>query len=367
MPAAAGSSHFPAVTVSPEAEQTALRLAQQIEKSGAISVAEYMRVANTAYYGGADPLGIEGDFVTAPEISQMFGEMVGIWLSDIWLRHHSPTNCHYVELGPGRGTLAADALRTMKRFGLEPPVHFFESSSVLRQKQQDAVPEAIFQDDLDRLPDDGPLLIVANEFFDALPVQQMIATHAGWRERVVVRDRGARFAAMPGTRATDDYVPESLRFSAVGSIFETCPDASLIMHKLSSRLAKQGGAMLIIDYGYSQPGLGSTLQAVQNHQYADPFSSPGLRDLTAHVNFLELSVRAQSNGLTVAGPTTQGVWLSSLGIDQRAQALADAHPDRATEISDARNRLVRRESMGALFKVMAIFAHGWPPPEGFVL
>ena len=366
MPAGSALNPLPAVTVSPDNEQTALRLAQQIEASGPISVAEYMRVANTAYYGRADPLGAEGDFITAPEISQMFGEMVGIWLSDIWLRQNTAT-CHYVEFGPGRGTLAADALRTMKRFGWEPSVHFVENSSAMRAKQLQAVPNATFHDNLDGLPTDAPLFIVANEFFDALPVRQMISTHAGWRERVVVRDRGSRFAAMPGARATDDMIPEHFRVAAVGSIYETCPDASAIMHQLSGRLAKQGGVMLVIDYGYTQPALGSTLQAVQNHQFADPFSDPGQIDLTTHVDFLELAKRARNCGLMVAGPSEQGSWLCGLGIDQRASSLAQANPDRAGDINSARNRLVQRDAMGSLFKVLATFADGWPQPEGFSL
>lgn len=351
--------------MSPETNDTSLRVGQQIETSGPISIAQYMQIANTAYYGRADPIGAAGDFITAPEISQMFGEMVGIWLSDMWLRNGGPSHCQYVELGPGRGTLAADVLRTMKRFGWEPAVHFVENSPVLRAKQLATVPGASFHDSVETLPSDTPLIIVANEFFDALPVRQMIATHAGWRERVIVRDRGSRFAAMPGARATDDLIPENFRVSAVGSIYETCPDASAIMHALSRQLAQQGGVMLTIDYGYTEPGLGSTLQAVRNHQYADPFADPGECDLTAHVNFFDLAQRAQNCGLSVAGPTEQGSWLSRLGIDERAKSLTQTNPDRKTDIKVARDRLVQRESMGTLFKVMATYAKDWPQPEGF--
>lgn len=324
-----------------------------------------MRVANTAYYGRSDPLGAAGDFITAPEITQMFGEMVGIWLSDIWLRHGNASGCYYIELGPGRGTLAADALRTMKRLGWEPSAHFLENSPALRKKQLQAVPHATLHDNLESLPSDGPLFIVANEFFDALPIRQLILTHTSWQERVVVRDRGSRFAAMPGAPIADSIIPDHFRVAAVGSIYETCPDASAIMDALSRRLAQQGGAMLTIDYGYTQPGLGSTLQAVQDHQYADPFADPGDCDLTAHVNFHDLAQRAEARGLAVAGPTGQGAWLSGLGIDQRAQSLMKAHPDRAADINAARNRLVQRESMGALFKVMATYAKDCPLPEGF--
>lgn len=351
--------------MSPDQGQITLRLAEQIDTSGPMDVAEYMRAANTAYYGGADPLGAAGDFITAPEISQMFGEMVGIWLSDIWLRHNSPSPCYYVELGPGRGTLAADALRTLKRFDCSPASHFVETSAVMRQKQQAAVPDAAFHDRIDTIPCDAPLLIVANEFFDALPVRQLIATHAGWRERVVVRDYGTRFAATPGTRTVDDEIPAQVRVAAVGSIYETCPDASEIMHKLSGRLRDQGGVMLTVDYGYTHLALGSTLQAVRNHQYADPFANPGDIDLTAHVNFSALAQQANACGLAVAGPVTQGAWLTALGVDQRAQKLAQTHPDRAADISAARNRLVQRDAMGTLFKVLATYSDGWPKPEGF--
>lgn len=350
----------------PDTEQVAARLAQHIEASGPISVAEYMRVANTAYYGRADPLGAEGDFITAPEISQMFGEMVGIWLSDMWLRHR-PATCHYVELGPGRGTLAADALRTMKRFGWEPSVHFVENSPALRAKQSQAVPDAMFHDTLESLPTDAPLCIVANEFFDALPVQQFILTQAGWRERVVGREGGAGFAAMPGAHAADDLIPEQFRDAALGSMYEICPDASSIMQQLSARLAKQGGVILVIDYGYTQPALGDTLQAVQHHKYADPFTNPGQLDLTAHVDFFELSNCAKNHGLLVAGPSDQGAWLLSLGIDQRAQILAASNPTRAADITARRNRLVTPDAMGALFKVLATYAQGWPQPAGFGL
>ena len=350
----------------PDTEQVAARLAQHIEASGPISVAEYMRVANTAYYGRADPLGAEGDFITAPEISQMFGEMVGIWLSDMWLRHR-PVSCHYVELGPGRGTLAADALRTMKRFGWEPSVRFVENSPALRAKQLQAVPDAMFHDTLESLPTDAPLFIVANEFFDALPVQQFILTQAGWRERFVGREGGSGFAAMPGAQAADDLIPEQFRDAALGSIYEICPDASSIMQQLSARLAKQGGVILVIDYGYTQPALGDTLQAVQHHKYADPFTNPGQLDLTAHVDFFELSNCAENSGLLVAGPSDQGAWLLGLGIDQRAQTLAASNPSRAADIAAARNRLVAPDAMGALFKVLATYAQGWPQPAGFGL
>ena len=351
--------------MSPEHNQLALRLAKQIEASGPISVAEYMRAANAEYYNKSDPLGTAGDFITAPEISQIFGELVGMWLTDIWLRQNSPAHCHYVELGPGRGTLAADALRAMSRFDFTPPVHFVETSDALRAKQAQAVPDACIYESLDNLPNDAPLLIVANEFFDALPVRQLVSTHLGWRERVVARDRGAKFTPMPGAHAMDAAVPEQFRNSRNDAIYETSPAASEIMFGLASRLQKQGGVLLIIDYGYAQPGLGSTLQAVKNHQFADPFENPGEHDLTAHVNFLELGNLARMHDLRVDGPVGQGDWLEALGINQRASSLAGTAPDRANEIFQARDRLVKSDQMGSLFKVMAISSTDWPAPEGF--
>lgn len=351
--------------MSPDTGQLALRLAKQIEGSGPISVAEYMRTANEEYYGRADPLGVEGDFITAPEISQMFGELVGMWLTDLWMRKGNPANCHYVELGPGRGTLAADALRAMQQFGFEPSVHFVETSDALREKQQYQVAQAIFHDNLATLPDDGPLLIVGNEFFDALPVRQLIVTHAGWRERVVARERGNKFAAMPGSQAMDAVVPDQFRQAPVGSIYETSPDVAGVMYDIAGRIAKQGGLLLVIDYGYVQPGLGSTLQAVKDHQFADAFADPGNCDLTAHVNFAELVNLARMRELGVSGPIAQGIWLSHLGINERAAMLSEASPDRADEICAARDRLVKGDEMGTLFKVMAVYSPDWPEPEGF--
>ncbi len=349
----------------PDSIDLAAILAKQIEASGPISVAEYMRRANEVYYAGRDPLGGDGDFITAPEISQMFGELVGIWITDLWMRAGNPANCRYVELGPGRGTLAADALRTMARFEFRPEVHFVETSPVLRQMQSTAVPNACFWDAIDQLPSDGPLLVVANEFFDALPVRQLVATHAGWRERVIVRDRGNRFAVMPGLQSMDAIVPGEYRNAPNSSIYETCPDANGIMYELAGRLAAQGGALLAIDYGYTQSGLGSTLQAVKNHKFADPFENPGQQDITAHVNFLELANLARVRGLRVSGAIDQGEWLPALGIDARASALMVTSADGSDQIRTARDRLVESTQMGSLFKVLAVTNNDWPVPEGF--
>jgi NADH dehydrogenase [ubiquinone] 1 alpha subcomplex assembly factor 7 len=351
--------------VSLETNHLAALLAKQIESTGPISVADYMRAANTEYYGKGDPLGQAGDFITAPEVSQMFGELIGLWLTDLWMRAGRPKNCKYVELGPGRGTLAADALRSMAQFDFVPAVHLVETSGPLRALQTAAVPDAQFHLGVDNLPDDGPLLIVANEFFDALPVRQLVATHAGWRERVIVRDRGAKFMAMPGSQPMDATVPNEFRNAPTPSIYETCPEASGIMYEIAGRLASQGGVLLVIDYGYTLPGLGSTLQAVKSHASVDPFENPGEHDLTAHVNFVELANLARMRSLRVSGPADQGHWLTALGINERAEALAVASEGQAADVSAAKDRLVEPSEMGTLFKVLAVTPPEWPMPEGF--
>lgn len=325
-----------------------------------------MRLANREYYAKGTAFGVDGDFITAPEISQMFGEMVGLWLTDQWLRMNRPSDCYYVELGPGRGTLASDALRCMARFDFEPRIAFVENSESLKDQQAAQVSNAEFFDNIEDLPDDGPLLIVANEFFDALPVRQIVATHSGWRERVVASGKAGQFMAMPGTQAMDALVPAEFRNAPPSSIYETSPDIGTAMYEIVGKLARQGGTMLVVDYGYSLPGLGSTLQAVKNHAPVDPFENPGECDLTAHVNFLEIANLARMRELRVSGPVEQGAWLKELGIEARASQLAVASPERADEIMEARNRLVDSDQMGSLFKVLAISSPDWPQPEGFV-
>ena len=351
--------------MSHEITPLAARLAKQIEASGPISVAEYMREANAAYYAKGDPFGADGDFITAPEISQMFGELVGLWLADMWLRSGSVEGVNLVELGPGRGSLMADVLRATAKFGFAPAVHFVETSDALRSVQLRNVPNAIHHDSLETLPSTGPLLVIANEFFDALPVRQYVATHSGWRERVVARDRGSKFTAMPGTRAVDHMIPVDIRNAPNGSIYETSPETSEILFELSRRFHAQHGALLVIDYGYALPGLGSTLQAVKAHDVAEPFEFPGEHDLTAHVNFPEIVNLALMQNLRISGPVEQGRWLQALGIDMRVQQLAASSPERADDVQGMRDRLVEPAQMGTLFKVLAISSENWPEPEGF--
>jgi NADH dehydrogenase [ubiquinone] 1 alpha subcomplex assembly factor 7 len=341
------------------------RLARAIALAGPIPLSQFMAAANAHYYATRDPLG--RDFVTAPEISQMFGELVGLWCADAWDCAGQP-DVAWVELGPGRGTLAVDACRAMSKAGLTPPVHFVETSPILRAAQAERVPEAMWHDDLSSLPTDRPLLVVANEFFDALPIRQLVRAGAGeqavWRERLVAC-QDTLFLPIAGPAVPDADIPEPLRAAPPGAVLEVSPAQVAIIRDLARRLTAQGGALLVADYGHEGPALGETLQAVRGHAYANPFADPGEQDLTAHVDFTTLAAAAQAEGAAVWGPVEQGEWLVALGVDHRAAALARAQPDRADDIAAARMRLVNADAMGRLFKLLAVTGGGWTEPAGF--
>ena len=304
-----------------------------------------MAAANAHYYATRDPLGRAGDFITAPEVSQIFGELIGLALADVWLRAGRPANAAYVELGPGRGTLAVDALRAMRVAGFVPAGHLVETSPVLRARQAEQLPQASWHEAIAGLPSDRPLLVVANEFFDAMPIRQMI----GGRERRVTAGPDGAFQ------------PEPAR---PGEITEDSPASTAIAGELAARLAGQGGVAIVIDYGYAGPAHGDTLQAVASHQPVDPFAAPGEADLTAHVDFTALAQAASEGGAIIAGPVAQGRWLKAIGIEARADALARAAPARTLELATAVARLTGATAMGELFRVMALAAPGWPMPEG---
>ncbi len=344
--------------------ELAQRLRRLIAAQGPIPLSLYMGEANAAYYAARDPLGAAGDFITAPEVSQMFGEMVGVWLADVWSRAGSPARVLYVEPGAGRGTLAQDALRVAARFGLVPEVHFIEASPVLRAMQQAAFPQAQFHHDAGSLPEDAPILLVANEFFDALPVRQIVRMPQGWRERMVGLD-GERLLPVAGNLPMEQAVPPEWRDAPAGTILETCPAASAVMGDLAARLAAQGGAGLVIDYGYAAPQTGSTLQALRAHQHVDPFADAGAADLTALVDFTTLSAVAAREGAQVAGVVGQGAWLKAMGIETRAAALTRAAPDQADVLARALHRLTAADQMGELFKVLGLSGRGWPVGAGF--
>jgi NADH dehydrogenase [ubiquinone] 1 alpha subcomplex assembly factor 7 len=339
------------------------RLARAITMAGPIPLSQYMAAANAEYYATRDPLGASGDFTTAPEISQMFGELIGLWAADLWQRAGSP-DIAWVELGPGRGTLTSDAVRAMASAGLTPPVHFVETSPTLRAMQASAVPGAQWHDDIATLPTDQPLLVIANEFFDALPIRQLVKAGDAWRERLVAC-QDTIFLPIPGKDVPASVIPEELRDAALGAVIETSPASVAIARGIAGRLAAQGGAALVIDYGYEGPAIGDTLQAISAHQFANPFEQPGSRDLTAHVDFATLNAAAAAEGVATQGPVGQGKFLMALGIAPRSDSLAAASPDYADGIMADRARLVDDEQMGTLFKAVSWVAPSWPQPAGF--
>ena len=317
-------------------------LRQRIRSEGAISVEAYMQACNDFYYATRDPLGTAGDFITAPEISQLFGEMVGGALADCWRRSGAPGNAVYAELGPGRGTLAADALRVLRKAGFGGAVHFVETSPVLRAAQGAAVPGARWHDSINDLPD-APLLLAANEFLDALPVRQFV----GGVERRVVIAGG------------------SLAFDRDGQIVEQSPARAEAVTAIAAKLVQSGGAAILIDYGHERSAPGDTLQALRGHRFAPVLADPGEQDLTAHVDFEALAQAAVEAGASVTPLAPQGAWLKRLGIDARAAALAAANPERRHDIAATLARLTASNAMGELFKVIALHAPGWPQPAGF--
>lgn len=341
------------------------RLRTLIATEGAIPIATFMAITNAHYYASRDPLGRSGDFTTAPEISQMFGELIGLWMADLWMRAGGPPVA-IVEFGPGRGTLMADLRRAIGRFpGLsDAQTHFVETSPTLRAEQKQRVPDAFWHDSSATLPTDRALLVIANEFFDALPIRQIVRTDDGWRERMVTF-HGDRLIPVPGKRSVDPLVPRALTGAPADSIIETSPASVAIMADLATRIEVQGGGALIIDYGYEGPAIGDTLQAVKDHRYADVFDHPGEVDLTAHVDFTALKDAARKAGAIAHGPVDQGALLGALGIAARAQALAKANPARAETLEGDVHRLTAAEEMGKLFKAIAITAPDWPQPAGF--
>jgi NADH dehydrogenase [ubiquinone] 1 alpha subcomplex assembly factor 7 len=338
-----------------------------IVAAGPMPIADYMRLCLThpehGYYLTSDPIGTSGDFITAPEISQMFGELIGVWMASVWKQMGAPENVRIVELGPGRGTLMVDALRAAKvvrDFHAAIVLHLVEISPVLQRQQQERMETlglpVLWHATLDDVPG-GPSIIVANEFFDALPVHQAVKRAEGWHERVIEispnGDLAFRVASEPlahfGTT-----LPRGLRQSPEGSIYEWRSDRVAL--ELGRRV-RTDGAALIIDYGHAWYGLGETLQAVAGHKHADPLRLPGRVDLTAHVDFRGLAVSAEMIGARVHGPVSQRDFLRRLGIEKRAAALKSRiGREKEAEIDVALSRLTATGTggMGELFKALAV-------------
>lgn len=337
-----------------------------IKSSGPMPVWRYMQLCLThpehGYYVARDPLGREGDFTTAPEVSQMFGELIGLWAAAVWREMGSPQTINFVELGPGRGTMMSDALRALRvvpMLNQAVSVHLVEINAKLREKQRATLSGRNVQwyDSLAEVPN-GPAIILANEYFDVLPVRQMVKRDNRWHERIVkLNDTGdlAFDVADEPTQHFDLLVPPLVNAAPDGAMFEWRTDTEMMT--LASRVRDDGGAALVIDYGHLRSDAGDTLQAVARHTYADPLENPGGADLTAHVDFEALARAAEDVGARVHGPVSQDHFLQRLGIETRAATLmAKATPQISDDIAAALKRLTGRgrNAMGDMFKVLAV-------------
>ena len=345
---------------------------ERIRRDGPIGVDAYMELClhhpTHGYYLRGQTIGTGGDFITAPEVSQMFGELIGLWCAAVWQAMGEPQRVRLVELGPGRGTLLADALRaagTVPAFRDAIDLHLVEINESLRAEQAALLADArpTWHERVETVPP-GPALVIANEFFDALPIRQFERIDGTWQERVVAlapSSQALRFAA------TDSVPVEvGLGYAPPGSIAERAPAREALAGALAERVAADGGAALVIDYGHEQTGLGDTLQAMRRHRRHDVLEDPGTADLTAHVDFSSLGAAARKAGANVFGPVHQGDFLRALGIDARASRLRQsANAEQAAEIDAALRRLTGAHGMGALFKAMAFAHRTLSAPPGF--
>ncbi len=363
------------------------RIARLIASQGPISVAQFMTMAlhdpEGGYYATRDPFGRGGDFTTAPEISQMFGELLGLWIVQCWHYQGKPKRARLVELGPGRGTLMADALRATKlmpEFLAAIELVLVEASPALSAIQKETLKDSPapirwltqFDDSLA----DRPLFLLANEFFDALPIRQFVKTDRGWCERMVGLDaNGALAFALAPEPSPGSILPPNRDGAPLGAFFESATGASALAEQIAQIIARKGGAALIADYGYgAEAGFGETLQAVKDHAFAAVLDTPGEADLSAHVDFAVLADAARGRGAKGYGPVEQGEFLVSLGIIQRAERLAQqqqagsreqGHLGDSPQIDAQLERLILPDQMGALFKALAILPPKAPPPPGF--
>ena len=348
----------------------AQRIVELISALGPIPVSEYMALClfdpRDGYYTTREPFGTGGDFTTAPEISQMFGELIAVWLYEAWRTLGRPMPVTVTEIGPGRGTLMKDMLRTFAR--LDPAFvggaafAMVETSHRLTEIQKETLRDApstpVWHESVDTLPQ-GRLLIVGNELFDALPIRQYIHTEKGWRERMVGLDDNDRLAFFAGAASLDpSLLPAAAHEAPHGAIVELSPARTALMASIAAHISRHGGAGLFIDYGYFEPGVSDTLQALRRHRHEDVLASPGEADLTAHVDFSALCDAARAHGLDVH-TATQGNFLLDLGLLERAGQLgAKADASLRDKISGEVERLAGPQAMGELFKVLAVLPAG---------
>jgi NADH dehydrogenase [ubiquinone] 1 alpha subcomplex assembly factor 7 len=352
------------------------KIVRRIRAEGPLTVAAYMAMAlhdpEGGYYARCGPIGAAGDFTTAPEISQVFGELIGLWCADVWERAGRPDPIILAELGPGRGLLISDLLRaagTLPEFRRALRVFLVETSPVLRAEQERRLCQAqpAWVRRVEELPD-GPMLMVANEFLDALPIRQFVRRVGGWSERMVAVDPEDHlvFVEGPESPVASLLVPGALRDCAPGTIVEICPAALALAGALGSRLTRQPGAALFIDFGYFPTAPGSTLRALQRHRPVSALATPGAADLSAHVDFAGFAEAARTAGAKIHGPIGQGGFLTALGAGLRLAALsARTEPAQRGSLESGVNRLLDPAEMGDLFKVMALVSPGLAMPAGF--
>ncbi len=343
-----------------------------IRSHGPIDLERFMALAVQDYYARGTAFGRQGDFTTAPEVSQIFGELIGAWCCLTWESLGRPDPFHLVELGPGRGALMADLLRAaqiLPGFQMAARLHLVETSPALRAQQAKALDGYAPQwhDRLETIPHDAPMILVANEFLDALPIRQYVRRSTGWHERLIGLDESGQLVWQ--TKSDPDpglVLPSHMAEAPDGSIAEICPQALSLIKELSHRLGQHGGAALFFDYGPMESGLGDSLQAVKGHAFAEVLHDPGGADLTAHVDFAALARQAVAQGIKAWGPVPQGVWLQRMGILERTRQLSALADDRQRDllISGTR-RLIDPQEMGTLFKVLALTQPAVSAPTGF--
>ena len=357
-------------------EEIADKIVRRIRAEGPLTIAAFMAMAlhdpEGGYYARRGPIGAAGDFTTAPEISQVFGELIGLWCAEFWERIGRPDPVILAELGPGRGVLMSDLLRaagTVPEFRRALRICLVEASPVLRAEQERCLrlAQPAWVTRVEELPD-GPMLMVANEFLDALPIRQFVRGAGGWSERMVAVDPAGRlvFVDGPASPAASVLVHSRLRYCAPGTIVEICPAALALAGALGSRLARLPGAALFIDYGDFPTASGPTLRALQRHRPVSALTAPGTADLSAHVDFAAFAEAARAAGAEVHGPTSQGRFLTALGAGLRLEALsARATPAQRQSLESGVRRLLDPGEMGDLFKVVALVSPGLASPAGF--
>jgi NADH dehydrogenase [ubiquinone] 1 alpha subcomplex assembly factor 7 len=346
------------------------KLARRIAAGGPITVAEFMTAClhdpDHGYYATRPAIGAEGDFITAPMISQMFGELIGLWAVECWTQMGRPAPFRLIEMGPGDGTLMGDILRAARLapdFLAAAELWLVETSAPLRALQQRALADRAPQwaASLDEVPEGASMLLVANEFLDCLPARQFVRTGTGWAERMVGAD-GDGDLLFGLSAAPEALIPAPLRDAPAGSVVEVSTAQANLGRLVGERIARDGGAALFIDYGRAEPGVGDTLQALQNHRKVDGLATAGEADLTVHADFPAFADAARAARAEATPIVTQGDFLRALGVEARAEALMQARPDQAETLARQLHRLTAPEAMGTLFKAVAIHSPGLAPP-----